>query len=192
MIHILDSTALARRPTLRDSMYHDRTAQFVIRNGWDISVDGQGREIDQYDPLNPIYVICAEGNRHLGSLRLLPTTGRTMLAEIFPDLAPADLDRPGWVETTRFCIAPGAPRHVSAALFMATFELGLARGWVGTFGVYDKRMERVYARIGTPGTLIAQKGEGRAAICVGEWRFEPHLVDVLYKRAGGERLMEVA
>ena len=93
MIHIFDGAEINKRPALRDAMFRDRAAQFVTRNGWDINVDDQGREIDQYDPLGPTYIVCAEGDRHLGSLRLLPTTGRTMLAEIFPDIAPPDLGR---------------------------------------------------------------------------------------------------
>ena len=192
MIHIFDGDAIDARPALRDAMFRDRTAQFVHRNGWDISVDDQGREIDQYDPLGPTYIVCAKGDRHLGSLRLLPTTGRTMLAEVFAELAPANLGRPGWVECTRYCIAPGAPRHVSAALFLATLELGLKRGWHGSLGVYDPRMMRIYARLGTPGRLVAQRGTGRDALCVGEWRFEPQLVPILAPRAGGERIAEPA
>ena len=192
MIHVFDGAEIDRRPDLRDAMFRDRAAQFVTRNRWDISVDAEGREIDQYDDLGPTYIVCATGDRHLGSLRLLPTTGRTMLAEIFPDIAPPDLARTGWVECTRYCIAPGAPRHISAALFLATLELGLQRGWHGSLGVYDPRMMRIYARLGTPGRMLAQRGTGRDAVCVGEWLFKPHLVDVLARRAGDERMNEDA
>ncbi|QFU07871.1 Isovaleryl-homoserine lactone synthase [Rhodobacteraceae bacterium THAF1] len=192
MIHIFDGAEINRRPALRDDMFRDRATQFVERNGWNINVDASGREIDQYDPLGPTYIVSADGDRHLGSLRLLPTTGRTMLAEIFPDIAPPNMARPGWVECTRYCIAPGAPRHVSAALFLATLELGLQRGWHGSLGVYDLRMMRIYARLGTPGRMLGQRGTGRDAICVGEWRFLPHLVDVLARRAGDERIMRAA
>ena len=42
------------------------------------------REIDQYDLLNPLYLILKDENgKHLGSCRALPTTGPTMIADHF-------------------------------------------------------------------------------------------------------------
>jgi N-acyl-L-homoserine lactone synthetase len=38
----------------------------------------KGQERDRYDDLNPLYVIWQEHDgRHAGSMRFLPTTGRT-------------------------------------------------------------------------------------------------------------------
>ncbi len=189
MIHVFEGTEIHRHPGLRDQMYFHRANQFVGRLGWDLSLDPRGREIDQYDRLRPIYLICTdETDRHLGSLRLLPTTGRTMLAEHFAHLAPKDFRKPGVMECTRYCIAPGAPSHVSAALFLGVLELGLERGWSGSYGVFDARMIRVYQRLGTPAKLISMLGEGRDALCLGYFDFDPALEAVLRQRAGEERL----
>ena len=43
---------------------------------WAVSVDENGWELDQYDQLNPLYVIWEEADgRHGGSMRTLPTAG---------------------------------------------------------------------------------------------------------------------
>lgn len=184
MIHILDGLSIDRLPALRDHMFRDRTAQFVGRRGWELSVDAQGREIDQYDDLRPTYLIYSDGaGGHLGSLRLLPSTGRTMIAEHFAHLAPDGFQKSDVVECTRFCIAPNAPGHVSAALFLAVLELGLARGWSGSYGLFDGRMIRVYQRLGTPARILSRLGEGRDALCIGYFGFDPHLHAVLAQRA---------
>ena len=193
MIRIFNGPEIHRAPTLRDEMFRDRAAQFVGRLNWPLSLDQQGREIDQYDRLRPIYVICTDGaGRHQGSLRLLPTMGRTMMGENFPGLAPEGFRRPGIMECTRFCIAPRAPAHVSAALFLGVLELGLDRGWTGSYGVFDARMMRVYQRLGTPAKLVATLGSGRDALCLGYFDFDPALRAVLARRAGDERVLLAA
>ena len=43
-------------PTLANQMFQDRRAQFHDKFGWELDVDDLGREIDQYDLMNPLYV----------------------------------------------------------------------------------------------------------------------------------------
>lgn len=185
MIRIFENGAINAQPNLRDEMFRHRRAQFVERLGWDLPVDEAGREIDQYDAIRPIYIV-SQGldGRHNGSLRLLPTTGRTMTAEHFSDLMPTGFRDRGTQECTRFCIAPGAPATVSAELFLAVLDLGLARGLKGAYGVFDARMMRVYQRLGTPTRLVSMLGEGRDALCLGYFDFDPDLRDGLAARAG--------
>ena len=38
-------------------MFRDRAEQFSQRLGWAVSVNASGHERDQYDELNPLYVI---------------------------------------------------------------------------------------------------------------------------------------
>ena len=60
-------------------MFRDRATQFKTRLKWDVTVDAQGFEKDEYDALDPLYVIWEnQAGRHAGSMRLLPSTGRTM------------------------------------------------------------------------------------------------------------------
>jgi len=84
MIRYLYADQLSQFPKLADSMFKARADQFKTRLGWDVTVDENGHERDQYDDVNPLYLIWenADGS-HGGSLRLLPTTGRTMVNEHF-------------------------------------------------------------------------------------------------------------
>ena len=79
MIRFIRADQLNAFPKLKDSMYRDRADQFKTRLGWDVSVSNDGFERDEYDELNPLYVICegADGG-HLGSMRFLPTVGPNM------------------------------------------------------------------------------------------------------------------
>lgn len=186
MIRYLFGEALHRYPRLRDSMFADRGAQFHNRLGWEIAVDENGHERDQYDPLNPLYVIWERPDgTHGGSLRYLPTLGRTMIDEHFAHLVagPAIRD-PGIWECTRFCLAPGASGNVSAALMLGGLEVGLHLGLSHAVGVFDVRMLRIYGRLGWPPAVLGQDGEGRAAICAGLWTYAQDLRPGLLRKAG--------
>ena len=99
MIRFIYADQLSQYPVLAESMFRDRAAQFKHRLDWEVTVDENGWEVDQYDQLNPLYIIWenAEG-RHGGSVRIMPTVGRIMTNEHFLDLTggvqhpqPADL-----------------------------------------------------------------------------------------------------
>ncbi|SFP36292.1 acyl-homoserine-lactone synthase [Tranquillimonas alkanivorans] len=186
MIRYIFGDALDRYPLLRDSMFRDRAAQFRARLHWDVTTDAAGHERDQYDALNPLYVVWQRPDgRHGGSLRYMPTTGRTMLAEHFPHLVDVPMIRsPHIWECTRFCLAPCAPGHVSAALMLGGLEAGLRLGLSHAVGVFDERMIKVYRRLGWPPAPLGSTGEGRDRICAGLWAFEPELRAPLARRAG--------
>ena len=87
MIRFVYADQLKLYPLLADSMFRDRAAQFKDRLDWEVTVDENGWEKDEYDRLNPLYIIWenAEG-RHGGSVRIMPTVGRIMTNEHFLDL----------------------------------------------------------------------------------------------------------
>src|SRR5207244_4725123 len=74
---------------LLNDMFRLRARQFHDRLGWDVRVV-DGMERDQYDDEDPVYVIYTNDDRTrvIGSLRLLPTTGPTLVADYFADTAP--------------------------------------------------------------------------------------------------------
>ena len=79
MISFLYGDSLAEHSRLAQSMFRDRAKQFSERLGWEVSVDDAGEERDQYDALNPLYVIWQRPDGlHGGSMRFQPTTGRCM------------------------------------------------------------------------------------------------------------------
>ncbi len=87
MLRYLYADQLHQRPKLRDTMFRDRADQFKARLGWDVTIDENGYERDAYDDLNPLYVIWEQADgTHGGSMRFLPTTGRTMVNEHFTDI----------------------------------------------------------------------------------------------------------
>lgn len=185
MIRYLTGQTLAAHPLLARTMFQDRAAQFRERLGWPVAVDGQGAERDQYDKLNPLYVVWeTPDGRHGGSLRYLPTTGRTMLAEHFAHLAPSGISHPDVWECTRFCIAPGAGAGVSAGLMLGGLEAGLRLGLTHAVGVFDARMIRVYRALGWAPRVLGRDGPTRHAICAGLWTFDASLRPVLADRAG--------
>lgn len=177
MIRYLYADELHRFPRLATSMFRDRAAQFRDRQGWDVSVNEAGEERDEYDDLNPLYVIWerADGS-HGGSMRFLPTTGRTMVNEHFTSLlGGGTVESPEIWECTRFCLAPGAEPRVSAALMLAGGEIMAGFGVKHFVGVFDSRMVRIYRLIGAAPEILGTDGTGRAAISVGLWHFSDRL-----------------
>ena len=57
MLRYLYGDQLSDHPLLRDTMFRDRAAQFKTRLKWQVDVDENGFERDEYDALNPLYVI---------------------------------------------------------------------------------------------------------------------------------------
>ena len=110
MLRYVTAGELTQYPVLRDTMFRDRAAQFSDRLGWSVAVDAGGFERDQYDALDPLYVIWEQAcGHHGGSMRFLPTMGRCMVNEHFAHLnAGAPVQHPLIWECTRFCLAPGA------------------------------------------------------------------------------------
>ena len=186
MLRYVYGSELSRFPKLRQTMFRDRAEQFKERLGWDVNVNPAGEERDEYDALNPLYLIWErEDGSHGGSMRFLPTIGRTMVNDHFSHLTDGvHIQSPFIWECTRFCLAPGAASTVSAALMLGGLEVGLNLGLSHAVGVFDARMLRIYGRLGWLPAVLGQEGEGRAAICAGLWAYTPDLRAPLLKKAG--------
>jgi acyl homoserine lactone synthase len=186
MIRYVYADQLDKFPKLRDSMFRDRADQFKTRLGWDVNVDENGFERDQYDDLNPLYVIWenADGT-HGGSMRFLPTTGRTMVNEHFTDiLGGGTIVSPLIWECTRFCLSRDAESRVAAALMLAGGEIMQGFGVAHFAGVFDARMVRIYRLIGSSPEVLGSTGEGRDKISVGLWEFTPDAQAKVAAKAG--------
>ncbi len=140
-------------------MHELRCRVFSQRLEWEVNVK-DGLEIDRYDDLAPVYLLSWTGGHLQGCVRLLPSTGPTMLGDVFPDLmdgAPVPQDRAIW-ESSRFALElpPGAARS-EGGLAQATFELfagmiefGLSRRLTKIITVTDVRIERILRRAHWP------------------------------------------
>lgn len=185
MLRYIYADELNRFPELATSMFQDRADQFKTRLGWDVTVDENGEERDQYDALNPLYVIWEEADgRHGGSMRFLPTTGPVMVNEIFGHLTGgAPISSPLIWECTRFCLARDASPNVAAALMLGGGEIMTGFGIRHFAGVFDARMVRIYKAIGSSPEVLGSEGEGRDRISVGLWEFTPEARERVAKRA---------
>ncbi|WP_141342480.1 acyl-homoserine-lactone synthase [Bradyrhizobium sp. USDA 3458] len=154
---VRSSTALLQDRELTLGMHRLRGRVFKERLDWDVSVCN-GLEIDQYDTFKPTYLLALEQIDVVGCVRLLPTTGRNMLADTFPVLLdgnPAPKATTIW-ESSRFCVdtktvaatAENGLRKATFLLFAAMIEWGQQRDLQAIATVTDLRMERILRRAG--------------------------------------------
>ena len=186
MLRYLMGNDLDTFPALRDSMFKDRAQQFRQRLGWEVAVDGRGWECDQYDALNPVYVIWQQPNGgHGGSMRFLPTLGRTMVNDHFRHLTGGRrISHPKMWECTRFCLSEGAAPSVSAALMLGGAQLGVGFGLARAVGVFDARMVRIYRMLGWEPSVLGSAGEDAQAVSLGIWEFSEDIRCKLAAKAG--------
>lgn len=132
MIRIMNGASLA--DAAAQSMFADRKRLFVDLLGWDVPVVGGHYEIDTYDGEHAIYVIALdEMGTHIGSMRLLPTTGPHLLADLFAYLCEGEIPHGIAVrEITRLCLPVrlGSAGRLSVrnALIAAMVDHALADG----------------------------------------------------------------
>lgn len=186
MLRYLSAHDLHLFPRLRDSMFRDRADQFATRLGWQVAVDDRGFEKDSYDALDPLYVIWqGQDGLHRGSMRLLPTTGPTMIADHFEALLQGRrlASRSIW-ECTRFCLGPKADGRVAAGLMLGGGEVMRGYGITQFAGVFDARMVRIYRQIGASPKELGSAGIGRDRIALGLWSFSDVARTRVARRAG--------
>ncbi len=174
MLRYIYADEIQTYPRLAATMFKDRARQFHDRLGWEVTLRADGTERDEYDDMNPLYVIWerADGT-HGGSMRFLPTTAETMINDHFLHLTDGvEIRSPFIWECTRFCLAADADARVSAALMLAGLELGMGFHLSHAVGVFDAAMVRIYRRLGWGPTILGTSGTGRDAISVGLWAFE--------------------
>lgn len=150
-------------------MHRLRYRIFKQRLDWDVQASGD-MEVDEFDALNPCYLLqrSVEG-AVTGCVRLLPTTGPTMLRDTFGILldgsaAPAS---PRVWESSRFGLDPdhagplGGQGIAKATyeLFAGMIEFGLSRGLTDIVTVTDVLMERILRRASWP---LRRLGQPRA------------------------------
>ena len=189
MLHYIYADQLDQYPVLRDTMFQDRAAQFKTRLGWDVTVDKDGFERDEYDAMNPLYVIWQNANgTHGGSMRFLPTTAECMINDHFGHMLDGQtIQSPLIWECTRFCLSQNADRKAAAALVLGAGEI-MERFSLDHFvGVFDPRMERIYRLYGVQPDVIATAGEGIEAIGVGLWEMQREAWPNILTRVGVTR-----
>ncbi|OYY02995.1 MAG: hypothetical protein B7Y73_07835 [Acidocella sp. 35-58-6] len=191
MIITLSQDDRIEHPALFDQMFQSRAAVFHDRLGWDVVVK-DGHEVDRYDEeADPVYLLAVDEHQQVrGSLRLLATTGPTMLQSEFRHFFEDDVDvmAPTIWECTRFCVPPVLGRTeqdvgiVSAELLIGLCELCLASGIEFVVGVYDTPMTRIYARIGWCPEVLARARPKIGNITAGIWEAAPAVLSTMRQR----------
>jgi N-acyl-L-homoserine lactone synthetase len=161
----LDNRQFGQHLNLLTEMYRLRRRVFKDRLDWAVSVSGD-LELDVYNALNPTYLVVMSDNGNLvGGVRLLPTTGPTMLADTFPALlgGQAAPHSEKILESSRFCVdtklaselAENGLNRATFILFAAMIEGVRAANAESIVTVTDMRMERILRRAGWPLERIA-------------------------------------
>ena len=143
MLHILDYSPDWTRDERLCRMYEARKRVFVDLLKWQVPVQADRYEIDQFDVPGATYLIVNDpAGAHLASARLLPTTCSHILGSLYPHLCETDPPTgPSIYEITRFCL----DRRLRAAerlearnqLVSAIAEYGLWQGITTYTGVAE-------------------------------------------------------
>ena len=154
MIVVIQQHNAHKYSNLIDEMFRLRARIFRDQLKWDVQVE-DGKERDKYDDEGPVYLIYTNDEKRQvkGSLRLLPTTGPTLLADFFSDTLPdaVHLSAPTIWECTRFCLddkQEDGLLFASAKLIAAMGRVAIDAGIESIIGNFDSSMLRLYRRVG--------------------------------------------
>src|SRR5262245_33836074 len=107
MIMLIGPEAYAHFTTDLTEMHRLRYRVFAGRLGWTVTTQGD-REMDTFDAQSPVYLLYRRGDELPieGCVRLLPSTGPTMLRDVFPSLTEGHsiATTPAIWESSRFAI----------------------------------------------------------------------------------------
>lgn len=140
-------------------MHRFRAKIFSERMGWDVAVDKNGLETDQFDcPEAAYFLALNDAEEVIGTWRLVPTTLPTMVEEVWPQfLKSIDIPASPYIwEASRFAVSSpkGATREGLAEVNIATQELFVAlteacilSGITDVYTLYDQRIARLIRRL---------------------------------------------
>jgi N-acyl-L-homoserine lactone synthetase len=178
---------------LIDKMFRLRARVFRDRLGWDVQVT-DGKERDKYDDEGPVYIIYADDETQevKGCLRLLPTTGPTLLADIFADTLPdaVHIRAPTIWECTRFCLDDRDREDVlltSAVLITALGAVAINSGIESIIGNFDSAMLRLYRRLGCEVDVLGSTQRYGQPIYLGLFPISERVLTRVKKQLKGKR-----
>jgi N-acyl-L-homoserine lactone synthetase len=136
MVQIIDHRNKDRQRDTLMAMHADRKSVFVDRLKWNVPVIDDRYEMDEFDNEHAIYLVAADPGTgmHLGSVRLLPTTRKHIVGDVFATLIEGEVPRgPDVYEVTRLCTSPQladweAHNAVRERLATALIEFALTAG----------------------------------------------------------------
>ncbi len=166
MIRLISGSQRTQFPREIAQMHEIRKRTFHDRLNWQVRTL-RSWEIDEFDALDPLYLISIGPNGNVrGALRLLPTTGPNMLADVFPELLPDGMrieSATVW-ESSRFSVDQEAAaersenllNRTTGELLIGIVEVGLIAGLTEVVSVYDAMFARILKRANCPAELIGK------------------------------------
>jgi acyl-homoserine lactone synthase len=120
-----------------DPYFRLRHDIYVKQRKWMALDRPDGREIDQFDTEDAVYLFCLDGGQLIGAMRAVPTLSPTLMSEIFPYLSiRGPVHRPDVYELSRIFVIPerrgehAGPR-IEMLLLTAIMEYGISIGLTG-------------------------------------------------------------
>ncbi len=157
MIIVVDGLNRHQFSDVLDEMFELRARVFGERLGWDVKIE-DGKEIDDFDHLDPAYVIgLDDGGNVVAAVRALQTTGPHMLSDVFSailDGEPPIRSATMW-ESTRFCVDTqrlnrgkdkNSVSYATCELMIGSLEYAKNAGIQDIITVIDPIMDRVLKR----------------------------------------------
>jgi acyl homoserine lactone synthase len=198
VIVVVEKSNARRQANLLDEMFRQRARFFHDRLKWDVQVI-DGKERDRYDDEGPVYIIYTDGFRGevKGSLRLLPTTGPTLAADVFSDTLPdaVHLSAPTIWECSRFCLdrsvlAAGIEDIVftSRVLIAALGDVAMRAGIETIIGNFDAAKLRLYRRIGCEVEILGATSRYGDPVYLGLHRISETVVRRVWGKLKDDRL----
>lgn len=146
----------AGKTALLFDMHRFRKRVFKDQMGWDVCIDENELEVDEFDLPEAIYLLALDANRNVvGNMRLLPSNGPTMVRDIWPQFMehitmPSD---PLIWEISRFAVdtsegktARGLAQvnKITQRLFCGLIELCLLCGVKKVVALYDVKIAQIH------------------------------------------------
>lgn len=157
MIHYISKPKNLLEKDLLDQMFIERAEAFKVRRDWSVTVQ-DGREYDQFDDMDPLYVVVSsDAGKLQASMRILPTSGPHMLSDVFPEVMGEgefvrnplvwELSRLSVVKSNAMISHHGVNLS-TYQLLDACFQVAYDSGISHLIGVYDVFVQRILRRAG--------------------------------------------
>ncbi len=173
-------------------MHQLRARVFRDRLGWPVEVIADGREVDQFDLPQAIYLLALDKSSVvIGNWRLLPSSGPTMIGTVWPQflesLSFPSSDRV-W-EASRFAVDCNSENDIERTaqinratmeLFIGLTELCLLAGIKEIYTMYDMRIAKLLRRLNcTPAEVSAKYKVGNQLSMVGRFVTDEKMLSAL-------------
>ncbi|WP_034993187.1 acyl-homoserine-lactone synthase [Beijerinckia mobilis] len=187
------------KPELFTEMFRQRRIIFHDQKNWDVKVNEDNLEIDEFDRDDSVYLCVLGNNGELyGSVRLLNTLSEHMAVSVFNKMFPDIVIRsPTIWEITRFVvfndqvIQPNGISRTACELILGICQFSLEHGVTQVTSIYEASLHRVWRRCGVNKIILGHNHSTRPSIYFGLQDIHPALENNIRSMTGLTKEMEV-